>query len=145
MKTFFSEFWHRGVVSCGLGPVILACLYMIQQWSGDLTSLNVNQVCIGILSLTVLAFIAGGINAIYQLERVPLMAAILIHGSVLYVCYLSTYLVNNWLEWGKLPILVFTAIFAVGYLAIWTAIYLIIRRNTSIVNEKLRSKQQLAD
>ena len=58
-----------------------------------------------------LAMIAGGLNALYQIERLPLMAAISVHGGVLYLSCLATYLVNDWLEWGPAPILVFSGIF----------------------------------
>ena len=81
-------------------------------------------------------------NVVYKIERLPLMSAILIHGGVLYITYLATYLVNNWLEWGKTPILVFSAIFVLSYLVIWSIIYLIIRRNTEKVNEVLKKKQE---
>jgi len=64
------------------------------------------------------------------------------HGGVLYISYLATYLVNGWLEWGITPILVFTAIFVLGYLAIWAVIYAITKRNTDEVNRKLKKKQQ---
>ena len=47
-------------------------------------------------------------NIIYQIERLPLMMAILIHGGVLYLCYLGTYLLNGWLERDITPILVFS-------------------------------------
>ena len=96
----------------------------------------------GIFSLSALAFIAGGMNVIYQIERMPLMVAILIHGGVLYISYLVTYLLNDWLEWGTTPILVFTGIFVVGYLLIWAVIYSIIRRNTAKLNEILKERQQ---
>jgi len=67
-----------------LGPIILAVLYLILHKNGAVDTLPVNQVCVGIFSITALAFFAGGMNAIYQIERLPLMTAILIHGSVLY-------------------------------------------------------------
>jgi hypothetical protein len=70
------------------------------------------------------------------------MSAILIHGGVLYIGYLGTYLINDWLDFGALPIIVFTAIFVVGYIIIWAIIYSIIRRNTSKLNEILKKKQQ---
>jgi cytochrome c oxidase assembly factor CtaG len=70
------------------------------------------------------------------------MAAILLHGGVLYIGYLATYLVNGWLEWGTAPILVFTGIFVVGYLAIWAVICSVIRRRTAKLNEILKKKQQ---
>ena len=142
MKKFILDFLRRGSVACGFGPVVLAILYLILQQSANLETLTVNQVCIGILSLTALAFIAGGMNAVYQIERLPLMVAILIHGGVLYVSYLLTYLFNDWLDLGVIPIVVFSAIFVVGYIVIWAIIYSIIRRNTEKLNEMLKKKQQ---
>ena len=70
------------------------------------------------------------------------MVAILIHGGVLYVSYLGTYLLNDWLEWGVIPIVIFSAIFVVGYIVIWAIIYSIIKRNTKKLNEMLKKKQQ---
>ena len=142
MKKFVLDFVHRGLIAMGLGPIVLAIVYLILKQSAAIDSLTVNQVCIGIFSLSTLAFIAGGMNAIYQVERMPLMTAILIHGGVLYVGYLGTYLLNDWLDFGVIPIIVFTAIFVVGYIVIWAIIYSIIRRNTAKLNELLKKRQQ---
>ena len=89
-----------------------------------------------------LAFVAGGLNVLYQIERLPLMMAILIHGSVLYISYLVTYLLNDWLEQGSLPILIFSGIFVFGYLTIWVVIYFITKKNTEAVNRALNQKQR---
>ena len=142
MKKNFLEFIRRGLIACGFGPMILAVLYLILQNQAGMESLTVDQVCIGIFSISALAFIAGGMNVVYQIEQLPLMWAILIHGCVLYFSYLGTYLVNDWLEWGKAPILVFTGIFVLGYLAVWAVIYSLTRRNTEKINMALREKQQ---
>lgn len=142
MKKFILDFVHRGMVAGGIGPLVLAVLYLILQRQANVETLTVNEVCIGILSLTALAFVAGGMNAIYQQERLPLMVAILIHGGVLYLGYLATYLLNGWLQEGLLPILVFTGVFVVGYLMIWAVIYCIIRSRTARLNKMLRKKQQ---
>ena len=142
MKKYSLEFMRRGLAACGLGPIVLAILYLIMGRTGALELLRVDQVCIGIFSLSALAFIAGGMNVLYQIERLPLMVAIFIHGSVLYVSYLATYLVNSWLEWRLLSILVFSGIFVVGYFAIWAIIYSIIKKNTDQINELLKEKQQ---
>lgn len=142
MNKIAEEFFRRGVAACGLGPIVLAILYLILQHNGLVEFLTVNEVCIGIFSLSALAFLAGGMNAIYQIERLPLMMAILIHGSALYVSYLVTYLVNDWLEWGTTPILIFSVIFVLGYLVIWAVIYAVIMRNTAKINEQLKKKQQ---
>ena len=114
MKKYISEFLFRGLTACGLGPIVLAVLYLILYHNGSLQTLAVEEVCVGIFSLTALAFVAGGMNMIYRIERLPLMVAILIHGCVLYVAYLLTYLVNNWLERSAAPILIFTGIFIFG-------------------------------
>ena len=142
MKKIALDFLRRGLVACGFGPLVLAVFYLLLQQECDVQTLTVDQVCLGIFSLWLLAFIAGGMNMIYQIERLPLMVAILIHGGVLYVSYLATYLVNGWLEWGTTPILVFSAIFVVGYLTIWAIICSIIKKRTARLNEILKQKQQ---
>lgn len=144
MKKNALEFLRRGIVACGSGPLVLAVLYLILQSQGLLQTLTVSRVCLGIFSLTALAFVAGGMNFVYQIERLPLMVAILIHGSVLYISYLVTYLLNGWLDWGVAPILVFSGIFLLGYLVIWAVIYSIIKKNTDRINEILKKKQQSA-
>ena len=142
MKKIVKEFFRRGIAACGLGPIVLAILYLILQYNGAVGSLSVNEVCVGIFSLSALAFIAGGMNVIYQIGQLPLMVAILIHGGVLYVSYLGTYLLNDWLEWGTTPILAFTGIFVIGYLLIWVIIYSATKNRTDRINEVLKQKQQ---
>ena len=141
MKQYIPEFFRRGLLACGFGPIVLVILYLILQQQANLETLTVNQVCLGILSLSALAFLAGGLNVLYQIELMPLMAAILIHGGVLYISYLATYLLNGWLERGITPILVFSGIFVFGYLAVWAVIYSITRRNTEKLNALLKKKQ----
>ncbi len=140
MKRFIKDFLHRGMIACGFGPLVLAVIYLILQGAGVIDTLSVNGVCIGIFSLSALAFIAGGMNAIYQIERLPLMVAILIHGGVLYIGYLGTYLLNDWLDIGAMPIIVFTAIFIVGYIVIWAIIYAMLKRKTAKLNQVLSRK-----
>ena len=142
MKKYVLEFSRRGVMACGIGPMVLVLLYLILQHQGAVQTLTVKEVCIGIVTLSALAFISGGMNVIYQIERLPLMVAIFIHGGVLYIIYLGTYLLNDWLEWGAVPIIVFSAIFVVGYIVIWAIIYSIVKRNTARLNEMLKKKQQ---
>ena len=80
-------------------------------------------------------------NIVYQIERLPLMVAILIHGIALYISYLGTYLLNGWLQNGVAPILVFTVIFILGYFTIWIVIYSTTKKRTEKVNEILKTKQ----
>ena len=141
MKEKILEFIQRGLSACGLGPIVLAIIYLVLQQQDSLDFLTVNEVCTGIFSLTALAFIVGGMGVIYQIERLPLMVAILIHGCVLFASYLVTYLVNGWRKSEKTPVMMFTVIFVLGYLLIWMFIYIANRKNTARVNEKLKQKQ----
>lgn len=142
MKRIFAEFVRRGLVACGFGPLFLAVLYLILQDSGQAYTLTVNEVCTGIISLSVLAFVAGGMNVLYQIERLPLLQAILIHGTALYIAYFCTYIINGWLKMSVIPIIIFSIIFVVGYILIWIIIYSIIKNNTKKLNEKLKQKQK---
>ena len=141
MKKNVLEFFRRGLIACGFGPIVLAIFYLILQHQCAVETLTVNQVCLGIFSLSALAFIAGGMNVIYQIERLPLMVAILIHGGVLYISYLVVYLINGWLKSGVTPFLVFSGIFIIGYMAVWAVIYSITKKRTDRINEKLKQKQ----
>lgn len=142
MKKIILEFLHRGLGVCWIGPIVLAIIYLILQGQGIVDNLSVNEVCTGIFSLTALAFVAGAMNAIYQIEKLPLMWAILIHGCVLYLGYLATYLLNGWLATGIISVMVFSVIFVVGYLIIWGIIYLVIKKNTAKINDMLKKKQE---
>ena len=142
IKKYAIDFLRRGLGACGIGPLVLAALYLILYHTGKLQTLSVPEVCLGIFSLSALAFVAGGMNVLYQIERLPLMLAILIHGSILYAAYLITYLVNGWLNGGAIAILVFSGIFLLGYLAIWAVIYAMMKRRTTRLNEILHQKQQ---
>ena len=59
MKGFILDFLRRGSMSCGIGPVVLSVLYAILQRNGELGTLSVDSVCVGILSITALAFVAA--------------------------------------------------------------------------------------
>ena len=141
MKKNVKDFIFRGFFAGGFGPLVLAILYMILQQNGVIQTLTVNEMSKGIFSLYILAFIAGGMNVIYQIERLPLMTAILIHGGVLYVSYLWTYLFNGWLEWGMMPILVFSGIFVLGYVIVWVIIYSVNKKRTDKLNQMLDKKR----
>lgn len=135
MKQFWKNFLFRGLVSAAGGPLVLAIIYGILGATGEVTSLTPREVCLGILSITLLAFTVAGMTAIYQVEKLPLASAILIHGGVLYATYLLIYLINGWLQKGIIPIMVFTGIFLVVYILIWMVIYCTERAKIRKLNE----------
>ena len=144
MKKFVLDFIHRGLIAASAGPIVLAVVYLILKEARGIESFSVDEICLGIFSLTALAFLAGGMNAIYQLERIPLMGAISIHGAVLYLGYLITYICNRWLSCGLLSLAVFTAVFVIGYAIIWIVIYSIIKKSTTRLNQALKEKTKIS-
>lgn len=140
MKKFAKEFLFRGLLAASGGPVVLAIIYGILGAVGTVTSLSPGEVCMGILTVTVLAFIVAGMTAIYQQEQLPLASAILIHGAALYAAYIMIYLLNGWLKQQLIPILVFSVIFITGYALIWLCVYCFTRARTERINRKLRGE-----
>ena len=137
MKKFAKEFLLRGLIACGGGPVVLAIIYGILGATGTVSHLSLGEVCMGILTVTLLAFIVAGMTAIYQLEQLPLISAILIHGAGLYAAYILIYLLNGWLKQQLIPIAIFTAAFIAGYAVIWLIIYTLTKTKTDALNKKL--------
>ena len=139
MKKFLKEFMFRGLVCASGGPIVLAIIYGILGATGAVESFSPREVCLGILTITLLAFIAAGMTAIYQMEQLPLPMMILIHGGALYIAYILTYLINGWLLGQLIPILVFTAIFIAGYAIIWLLIYLVEKSKAARLNQLLQN------
>jgi len=139
MKKFWKEFLLRGLICAAGGPVVLAIIYGILGATGTVETFSSGEVCTGILSITLLAFIAAGMTAIYQMEQLPLPIMILLHGGALYIAYILTYLLNGWLMKRLTDILVFTGIFIAGYAFIWLIIYLVEKAKaeklTKLLNE----------
>ena len=138
MKKFWKEFLFRGLMAAAGGPVVLAIIYGILGTTGTVDSLSPKAVCLGILTITGLAFVVAGMTAVYQMEQLPLPIMILLHGGALYIAYILTYLLNGWLQNTLVPILVFTGIFIVGYGLIWLVIYCAEKAKAEKLNEMLK-------
>ena len=140
MKKFWKEFFLRGLLCASGGPLVLAIIYGILDATGAVEYFSPREVCMGILTITLLAFIAAGMTAIYQMEQLPLSTMILLHCSALYLAYILTYLINGWLLRQLTPILVFTGVFIAGYAVIWIIIYWVEKSKTEKLNKMLKSK-----
>lgn len=138
MKYYVLDFLKRGLLAAAGGPVILAVVYGSLGASGAIAALTPGEVCRAILMVTLMAFIAGGVSIVYQIEKLPLLPATFIHALALYTDYLLIYLLNGWLSGGLAGVAVFTAIFGAGYALIWLVIITSIKVKTKKINEKLR-------
>ena len=138
LKKYFKDFLLRGLVSMGFGPIILSIVYGILGLCRVVDKLAVNDVVLGFLSITALAFLCGGMTVVYQIEEIGISKAITLHGIALYVAYAVVYITNNWLKDGLIPFLIFTVIFVIGYALVWLVIYLITKRGTDSLNKKIK-------
>ena len=138
MKKFLKEFLLRGLICAAGGPLVLAVIYGILGATGTVVAISPSEVCMGILTITLLAFIAAGMTAIYQMEQLPLPTMILFHGGALYIAYILTYLINGWLVNQLTPILIFTGIFIAGYALVWLIIYCVEKAKAEKLNKLLK-------
>ena len=138
MKAFLKEFFKRGFISAWGGPFVLAIIYFIVGKLENVQSIPIDEVSLGILSITFMAFTAGGITANYQNDFLPIASSILIHAAVLYFDYLIMYLLNDWLPRSEIGI--FTAIFVAGFAIIWVIIYFCSKRKIDSLNKLCKEK-----
>ncbi len=129
------SFFHRGLMTSVGGPIVLAIVYGVLGACGVTDSLSVREVVTGIAATAVLAFIAGGISIVYNMEKLPLLWATLIHATTLFADYLVIYLLNGWIGWGQIAL--FCGIFLAGYAAVWLIVWLCIRAATGRINRML--------
>lgn len=141
MKSFLKNFLKHGLFAAWGGPFILAIIYYITGKTGNFENLNPEEVSLGIISITIMAFIAGGITAIYQSEKLPIVSSALIHAAILYLVYLFMYLVNGWIPKNAAALGTFTAIFTAGFAFVWLIIYLCTKNKTDGIN-KLRAEKR---
>lgn len=135
-KNYIWEFVKRGLMFAWGGPVIVAIVWYCIYKSGNPVSLSVPEVVMGILSTTVLAFVAAGVSIVHQIESLPKGFAALIQGSVLLIDYGVVYLMNGWFPINRIGI--FAAIFVVVFVAIWGIIYLSARAKVNKMNRMIK-------
>ncbi len=137
MKKHVIDFCKRGLVAAWGGPVIMAIVWLCLKAAGVVETLTVDQVVLGIISTTFMAFIAAGISIVYQIETLPKSMAALIQMAVLYIDYMGIYLLNRWLPVDKIGM--FTLIFIAGFTVIWLIIYMSIRMKVNRINQKMQA------
>ncbi len=121
----------------GLGPMVYGVVILIIELCGVEILCTGLEIFKAIFSTSVMAFLISGVSVVWQNEKLGLGLASLIHGGTLYLCYLTVYLLNDWLSKQLLTIIFFTIIFVVTYLAIWLIVYIIQSKMAKKLNSKL--------
>ena len=137
-KSPIGDFFFRGLMFAGFGPVILGIAYQILQLSLKDFSLSGTQVFTAILSTYALAFVHAGASVFNQIEHWPIAKSLLCHFGILYVAYVLCYLVNTWIPFEPLAIAIFTAIFVCGYGLICLIVYLSVHAAAKKLNQSLK-------
>ena len=137
MKKHVKDFCKRGMLAAWGGPVIMAIVWLCLKAAGVVETLTVDEAVLGIISTTVMAFIAAGVSIVYQIETLPKSTAALIQMAVLYIDYMGIYLLNGWLPVEKIGM--FTLIFIAGFAVIWLIIYATIRMKVNRINQKMQA------
>ena len=137
MNKYVKEFLKRGMAFGGFGPVILGLIYWILSATIEGFALGGGEVCLAIVSIYLLAFLQAGASVFNQIEEWPLGKSLLCHFITLYLAYVGCYLLNTWIPFEPMVILIFSGIFIAAYFVIWLIVYLSVRSAQKQLNKKL--------
>lgn len=137
-KQTWKEFCRRGLMFGGFGPIIMAIIYAITERTAAGFSLSGTEVLIAVVSIYLLAFIQAGTSVFQQIESWSVPKAAFCQLGVLYLTYVTCYLINRWIPFRLSVVLIFTAIFAAGYFIIWLTVYLCVRAASRKLNKKMQ-------
>ena len=138
MNKYVKEFFHRGLVFSGFGPMILGIIYFILSKTVDGFMLSGLEVMIGIISTYLLAFVHAGVSIFNQIEHWGISKSLLCHLSTLYVAYSLCYVANTWIPFEPKVLLIFTIIFIIVYFVIWGIVYFSIKATSKNFNAQLK-------
>lgn len=137
MNPYLKKFIHRGMLFGGFGPIVVGIVYVcVSAGVGGIT-LTAGQVLVAIVSSYFLAFIQAGVSVFNEIDSWPLMKTLLFHFALLYITYVSCYLINSWIPFDIGIVGIFTAIFVSAYLVIWITVYLSVRNLGRKMNSRL--------
>ncbi|MBR6533566.1 MAG: DUF3021 domain-containing protein [Clostridia bacterium] len=137
MKNYVKEFFKRGLMFAGFGPVVVGIIYLILSKTVEGFTLNGVEVFTSIVSIYLLAFVHAGASVFNQIDHWPLMKSLLCHFSTLYLAYVLCYLINSWIPFDINVVLIFTAVFVVVYFVVWVIVVLSIKAVSRKMNNKL--------
>lgn len=137
MNKHVKNFFLRGLLFGGFGPIIAGVVYAILSFTIEDFSLGGVQVCVAIVSTYILAFLQAGASVFNQIEDWPVPKSLLCHFLTIYVAYTGCYLINSWIPFVWEVLLIFTGIFVVTYFVIWFIVYFSVKATCKKFNTKL--------
>ncbi|MBR5321300.1 MAG: DUF3021 domain-containing protein [Clostridia bacterium] len=138
MNKYVKEFFHRGLVFSGFGPIIFGIVIFIVSKTTDNLVLSGGEVLTGIVSTYLLAFAHAGASVFNQIEHWSIGKSLLCHLLTLYVAYSLCYVINTWIPFEPKVLLIFTIVFLTIYFVVWGIVYLSIKATSKNCNAKLK-------
>ena len=135
---YVRQFLLRGLIFGGFGPIIMGIVYLILSFCIEDFSVSGINVFTATISIYILAFIQAGCSVFNQIEHWSVPKATLFHFLFIYATYVLCYLVNSWIPFEPLVLLIFTAAFVVTYFIIWITVALIVKSTVKKLNSKLK-------
>ena len=111
----------------GFGPIVVGIVYAILEATVADFHLGGAEVLLAIVSTYIIAFVQAGASVFNQIEHWPIAKSLALHFISLYAVYSGAYLVNTWIPFEPMVLVIFTAIFLAVYFAVWITVYLIAR------------------
>lgn len=136
MNKYLKEFFHRGLMFAGFGPIILGIIFAIIETTQEGFSLGGYEVLIAIASTYLLAFVQAGASVFNQIESWPIAKSLFCHFGSIYLAYVLCYIVNTWIPFEIMAVVIFTAIFLVVYAVVWLTVYFIVKASEKKLNAK---------
>ena len=136
-NNYKKQFLQRGIAFGGFGPVIAGIVFWCISLALPDFKLTGGQVLLAIVSTYILAFVQAGASVFNQIEEWPLAKSLACHFGLIYLAYVGCYLLNSWIPFEPMVIVIFTAIFIVSYAVIWLTVYACVKAVSKRCNEKL--------
>ena len=108
MKKYAVEFFKRGLIFGGFGPIIMGFIYLCIENSTEGFSLSGGEVFLAIVSIYILAFLQAGASVFNQIEEWSLGKSLFWHFLTIYLAYVGCYLINSWIPFEPMFLVVFT-------------------------------------
>ena len=137
MNKHLKEFFHRGMMFGGFGPIIMGIIYSVIQRTESGFSLNGDEVFCAIISTYIIAFVQAGASVLNQIDTCYPLLMTGAHLAILYVTYVCAYLINSWIPFRSDALGIFTAVFVIGYAAVWLTVCIAIKTVSKKLNRKL--------
>ena len=138
MNRYLKDFLHRGLIFGGFGPIVVAIVFMCISLADGGFSLTASQILLATVSSYLLAFIQAGVTVFNQIEHWSTVKSLFCHFVTLYATYSVCYVVNSWIPFEPMVLVIFSVIFAVLFFVIWTIVYLSVRATSKRFNSQLK-------